>query len=76
MKFPRIELAAENALAVYFAEEPSEFLTRRIMGVVEMIKERFSDALIDVVPSYVTLVVVYDRANFHARRRSNCCGRV
>lgn len=60
MKFPRIELAAENALTVYFAEEPSEVLSCRIMSVVETIKGRFADALIDVVPSYVTLVVVYD----------------
>jgi KipI family sensor histidine kinase inhibitor len=60
MKFPRIESAAENAITVYFAEEPSEVLTRRIMGVVETIKGHFDDALIDSVPSYVTLVVVYD----------------
>ena len=60
MKYPCIELAAENALTVYFSNEPSEVLTRKIMGVVEMVKVSFGDALIDFVPSYVSLVVVYD----------------
>ena len=60
MKYPRIDIAGVNAMMVYFADHPSRALTHRIMAVTKLVQLQFSDALINFVPSYVTLLVIVD----------------
>lgn len=51
---------SENAVLITFGVRISETLTPRILAMKSLLEARLGDALLDVVPSYTTLLVTYD----------------
>lgn len=56
----QIHVAGENALIVYFADKVSEETTARIQYTVQVLKPHIGNTIIDLVPSYASLLVVFD----------------
>ena len=57
-----ISIAGENSLIVYFADKPSAQIAAQIAQTAEHLKQSLSDGLIDLVPSYGSLLVTYQPA--------------
>lgn len=62
-QFPIIHIAGENALIVYFAEQPSANTSIQIQQVEGLIRQKMPSIIIDLVPSYASLLVLFDLAN-------------
>ena len=56
----RIHVAGENALMVYFADTVSDTTTAQIQHVAQGLSSYLGDVLIDLVPSYASMLVVFD----------------
>lgn len=56
----RIEIAGQNAFIVYFAEQASVAVSTRIQAAVASIHASMPDCIIDLVPSYASLLVIFD----------------
>lgn len=56
----KIEIAGQDAFIVYFAEETSPTISAQIQTAVENIRAQMSDFIVDLVPSYASLLVIYD----------------
>lgn len=56
----KIEIAGQNAFIVYFADQTSAEVSARIQASVQAIGHGLSDCLVDLVPSYASLLVIYD----------------
>ena len=56
----RIEVAGQNAFIVYFAEETSAAVSAQIQAAVDNILGGMSDLIVDLVPSYASLLVIFD----------------
>ncbi|MGD2171982.1 MAG: 5-oxoprolinase subunit PxpB [Gammaproteobacteria bacterium] len=56
----RIEVAGQNAFIVYFAERTSPEVSAQIQAAVTRISEQMQDCLVDLVPSYASLLVLFD----------------
>jgi KipI family sensor histidine kinase inhibitor len=56
----RIEVAGQNAFIVYFAEQTSPAVSAQIQAAVTRIAAQMRDCLVDLVPSYASLLVLYD----------------
>lgn len=69
---PRVTIASENALIVYFDNRPSPAVSRKISITAEKLKAYLGAALIDLVPSYTSLLVIFDLAktDHHSVRRA------
>lgn len=68
----RIETAGQDALIVYFADQASAEVSAQIPHAVTNIRDQMGDAIVDLVPSYASLLVIYDLDNcdpFAARSR-------
>jgi len=68
----RIETAGQDALIVYFADQTSAEVSAQIQHAVTNIRDQMGDAIVDLVPSYASLLVIYDLDNcdpFAARSR-------
>lgn len=65
-----ISIAGENALMIYFGEETSPIVSARVQHAVHLLEEAFGSVLIDMVPSYASLLVIYDlfRTDIHTIR--------
>jgi KipI family sensor histidine kinase inhibitor len=57
----RIEIAGQNAFIVYFAEQTSAAVSAQIQAAVANIKATMQDCIIDLVPSYASLLVIFDQ---------------
>ena len=57
----RIEIAGQNAFIVYFAEQTSATVSARIQAAVANINVTMQDCIVDLVPSYASLLVIYDQ---------------
>lgn len=55
-----IHVAGENALIVYFADNVSEQTTGRIQHTTDVLKSYLGNQIIDLVPSYASLLVLFD----------------
>jgi KipI family sensor histidine kinase inhibitor len=55
-----IHVAGENALIVYVAETVSDETSVRIQQMSQVLAQHMGDALIDLVPSYASILVVFD----------------
>ncbi len=55
-----IEIAGQDAFIVYFGEETSPTVSATIQIAVENIRAQMSEIIIDLVPSYSSLLVIYD----------------
>ena len=59
----RIEIAGQNAFIVYFAEQTSAAVSAQIQAAVARIHATMSDSIVDLVPSYASLLVIFDLDN-------------
>jgi KipI family sensor histidine kinase inhibitor len=66
----KIEVAGQDALIVYFADTTSAAVSTRIQRAVTNIQTQMSDIIVDLVPSYASLLVIcnLDRCDFFAAR--------
>ncbi len=72
----RIEVAGENALIVYFGERTDPRVSAQVQQAVTFLETELSGKLIDMVPSYASLLVIYDQlATDHLAVRS-CINKV
>ena len=55
-----ISIAGENALIVYFADKPSAAISTEIATTVKKLQTYLGATLIDLVPSYASLLVIFD----------------
>ncbi|MBT00422.1 MAG: allophanate hydrolase [Oceanospirillaceae bacterium] len=56
----RIEVAGENALIAYFGEETDPRISAQVQHAVAETERLLGSAIIDLVPSYASLLVIYD----------------
>ena len=65
-----IVVAGENSLIIYFGEEASPAVSARVQHAVHLLQLSLGDVLIDLVPSYASLLVIYDlfRTDIHTIR--------
>ncbi|MBY4677705.1 5-oxoprolinase subunit PxpB [Marinobacterium arenosum] len=56
----RIEVAGENALIIYFGERTDPRISAQVQQAVKVLETELADVLIDLVPSYASLLVIYD----------------
>jgi KipI family sensor histidine kinase inhibitor len=56
----RIEIAGQNAFIVYFAEQTSAAVSAQIQAAVDNILASMGETIIDLVPSYASLLVLFD----------------
>ena len=54
-----IKIAGENSIIIYFGDEISSTLTDEIAFYTQLIKQNLNTLLIDVVPSYTSLLLTY-----------------
>lgn len=55
-----IEIAGENSLIIYFAEQTSPEVSGQVQQVMQQLERLMAEHLIDVVPSYASLLVIYN----------------
>lgn len=56
----KIEVAGQNAFIVYFAEQTSAAVSAQIQAAVANILASMRDCIVDLVPSYASLLVIFD----------------
>lgn len=56
----RIEVAGENALIIYFGDKANPETSAKVQHAVSVLEIELADKLIDLVPSYASLLVIYD----------------
>ncbi|MCV6612182.1 MAG: 5-oxoprolinase subunit PxpB [Amphritea sp.] len=67
----KVEVAGENALIVYFGEKTDPRVSAQVQQAVTILESELSGKLIDMVPSYASLLVIYDMlATDHLEVRS------
>ncbi|MEM7564174.1 MAG: 5-oxoprolinase subunit PxpB [Pseudomonadota bacterium] len=67
----RVEIAGQNAFIVYFGDKTSAQVSDQIQAAVRNIHSSMSDCVIDLVPSYASLLVIFDiDANDHFQVRN------
>lgn len=66
-----IRVAAENAIIIHFAEQPSAEVTAAIQCAASAIESQLGHTLVDLTPSYTSLLVVYkpEHINYRELRR-------
>ena len=70
----QIEVAGQDALIVYFGEDTSPEVSSQIQAAVSSIQSQMADIIVDLVPSYASLLVIYDLNKsdpFELRNRLN-----
>ena len=56
----KIEVAGQNAFIVYFAEQTSAAVSAQIQAAVSNIQNSMQASIIDLVPSYASLLIIFD----------------
>jgi KipI family sensor histidine kinase inhibitor len=56
----KIEIAGQNAFIVYFGDQASATVSAQIQAAVNNITNSMADCLVDLVPSYASLLIIYD----------------
>lgn len=56
----RIEAAGESAFIVYLGERTSPEVSAAVQAAADSVREALGDLLIDLVPSYASLLVIFD----------------
>ena len=66
----KIDIAGQNAFILYFADRASAEVSAQIQAAVAAIQRELEDCLVDLVPSYASLLVIYDidRCDHYAAR--------
>jgi len=60
MEYPKVVIASENSSIVYFSERPCSQTSDQIAYTANALKVRLGDDLIDLIPSYHSLLVIYN----------------
>ncbi|WP_067863129.1 5-oxoprolinase subunit PxpB [Neptuniibacter marinus] len=55
-----IKVAGENALIIYFGEKTDPATSAKVQQAVTILEKELAEQLIDMVPSYASLLVIYD----------------
>ena len=55
-----ISVAGENALIVYFGKQPNAVIAQQIAQTTAYLRQSIGTVLIDLVPSYASLLVIYN----------------
>jgi len=55
-----IHVAGENALIIYFGDKADPKISAQVQQAVDLLSVTLKDRLIDLVPSYASLLVVFD----------------
>lgn len=58
--FPAIEVAGENSLIIYFGNDAAAEISAQVQSVAAQLRETMADKIIDLVPSYASLLVIFD----------------
>ena len=68
----RVEVAGENALIIYFSGENASMVSAQVQRMVQLLEERLDGQLLDMVPSYASLLVLFNeqRVDHYAIRRA------
>lgn len=56
----RLEHAGESGIIIYFGDAISESSAARVKAACSQIRLRFTDYILDLIPSYTSLLVLYD----------------
>jgi len=56
----KVEIAGQDALIVYFADATSASVSAHIQLAVSNVRSQMSDIIIDMVPSYASLLIIFD----------------
>jgi len=56
----KIETAGQDAFIVYFADQASTSVSAQIQRAVNNIQTQMSDIIVDLIPSYASLLVIYN----------------
>ena len=59
----KIEVAGQDAFIIYFADKTSASVSAQIQRAVSNIREQMSDVIVDLVPSYASLLAIYSLDN-------------
>ena len=57
---PSISIAGENSLILYFGDRPSDAIASQVAQVVDQLRLSIGEVLIDLVPSYASLLAIYN----------------
>jgi KipI family sensor histidine kinase inhibitor len=57
--YPKLVIASENSVIIYFSDKPCATTSSQITHVVTRLKNHHSDQLLDLVPSYASLLIIY-----------------
>lgn len=58
--FPKLVSAGADAVIVYLGEGISVSVNQRVLAAVKVVKDQLSDVVLDLVPSYNSLMVYYN----------------
>jgi len=58
--YPRLVIASENSVIIYFSDKPCATTSSQITHMVATLKNDLGDQLIDLVPSYASLLLIYN----------------
>lgn len=69
-----IAIAGENALIVYFSDKPGAAVSTEIANTAKKLQTYLGATLIDLVPSYASLLVIFDpfKTDHHSVNRAIC----
>ncbi|MGB1239676.1 MAG: 5-oxoprolinase subunit PxpB [Pseudomonadales bacterium] len=68
----RIVTAGENALIIYFGELASPEVSAQVQQCMHQLEPMLGNSLIDMVPSYASLLVIYDSFQTDHFKVSSC----
>ena len=60
MPYPRVEVAGEDALIIYLSDTAVHSLSKKISQLKTILEEELNDCLVELIPSYVSLLVIFD----------------
>jgi|TARA_B110000977_G_C11075691_1_gene491099 KipI family sensor histidine kinase inhibitor len=58
--FPYIQVAGENSVVIYFGDVASAEISAQVQQCADLTDSELGAALIDIVPSYASLLVIYN----------------
>ena len=64
IEYPKIVIASENSTIVYFSERPCSQTSDQITHTANALKIKLGEDLIDLIPSYHSLLVIYNPLRF------------
>ena len=67
----RIEIAGENALIIYFAEQANAEVAAKVQQAQLLIRKTMSNDIIDLIPSYTSMLVVFDLLKVNHQQVAN-----